>query len=133
MKIAVTSQNFRTISGHAGKARRFLIFEPNPEGHPQEVGQLDLPKEQCFHEWQGLDSDPHPLDDAQVLITAGCGQGFINRMNRRNIRALITEETDPTTAVQLFLQGQLLTVSPEEAHHGHHATESVMIPISTIR
>ncbi|MEW8693532.1 MAG: nitrogen fixation protein, partial [Candidatus Thiodiazotropha endolucinida] len=27
MKIAVTSQNFRTITQHAGKTRRFLIYE----------------------------------------------------------------------------------------------------------
>ena len=27
MRIAVTSQNFRTVTGHAGKARRFLVFD----------------------------------------------------------------------------------------------------------
>jgi hypothetical protein len=26
MRIAVISQNFKTITGHAGKSRRFLIF-----------------------------------------------------------------------------------------------------------
>jgi len=30
MRIGVTSQNFRTITGHAGKTRRFLVFE-SPE------------------------------------------------------------------------------------------------------
>ncbi|CAK0762635.1 hypothetical protein CCP3SC1_390001 [Gammaproteobacteria bacterium] len=48
MKIAVTSQNFRTISEHAGKARRFLIFEADSLGCPQEIGRLDLLKEQLF-------------------------------------------------------------------------------------
>ena len=27
MRIGVTSQNFRTITGHAGKTRRFLIYD----------------------------------------------------------------------------------------------------------
>ncbi|CAK0762641.1 hypothetical protein CCP3SC1_390002 [Gammaproteobacteria bacterium] len=54
-------------------------------------------------------------------------------MNRRNIRALITEETDPTTAVRLFLEGQLPIISPEAAHHGQHTAEKVVIPVSAIR
>ena len=38
MKIAVTSQNFSTITQHAGKSRRFLIFECNPAtGRAQDV------------------------------------------------------------------------------------------------
>ncbi len=32
MRIGVTSQNFRTITGHAGKTRRFLIFEQDATG-----------------------------------------------------------------------------------------------------
>ena len=27
MKIAVSSQNFRTVTAHAGKARRFIVFD----------------------------------------------------------------------------------------------------------
>jgi hypothetical protein len=27
MRIGVTSQNFRTITGHAGKTRRFLVYQ----------------------------------------------------------------------------------------------------------
>jgi hypothetical protein len=31
MKIAVTSQNFSTITGHAGRARRFLMYDINAQ------------------------------------------------------------------------------------------------------
>jgi predicted Fe-Mo cluster-binding NifX family protein len=30
MKIAVTSQDFRTVTGHAGRARNFLIYDAQP-------------------------------------------------------------------------------------------------------
>ena len=43
MRIGVTSQNFRTITAHAGRARRFMIFEDFPDGQIQETGKLDLP------------------------------------------------------------------------------------------
>ena len=35
MRIAVTSQNFKTITGHAGKSRRFLIYDLEPGSAPQ--------------------------------------------------------------------------------------------------
>lgn len=120
MNIAVTSQNFRTITGHAGKGRRFIIYQADASHAPREVERLDLPKEQCFHEWHGQDDQPHPLDIAEVVITASCGAGFVQRMERRGIRLLVTPETDPMQAVRLFLAGTLPTISPEEHDHAHH-------------
>lgn len=129
MNIAVTSQNFRSITGHAGKARRFIIYhvkDAQKDGQIEEHSRLDLSKEQCFHEWHGNDDQPHPLDIADVLLTTSCGAGFVKRMARRNIRLLITPETDPKTAVALFLQDKLPTIAPEAQEHDHdhehHAT-----------
>lgn len=51
MRIAVTSQNFTTITRHAGKTRRFLIYEAQPGTEPAEVQRLDLPIEMSFHEF----------------------------------------------------------------------------------
>lgn len=120
MHIAITSQNFRTITGHAGKARRFLVYQADANQTPQEVQRLDLPKDQCFHEWHGADNEAHPTDIADVIITAGSGHGFINRLARRGKQVLITSETDPLTAVDLFLKQQLPTLSPEAHDHDHH-------------
>ncbi len=113
MKVAVTSQNFRTITGHAGKTRRFLIYEVNDAGMPQELERLDLPKEMSMHAWQG---GPHPLDVADVLITAGCGDGFVNKMAMRNIRVVRTSATDPLAAAAAVIEGKPL---PEPESHAH--------------
>ncbi len=121
MKIAVTSQNFRTITGHAGKARRFLVFDTEAN----EIARIDLPKEMSFHEWHG--SGEHPVDVVDVVITAGCGGGFAQRLQSRGIQLAITELTDPREAVLAFMAGNLPGTSPEEAqrlhdlqHHDHH-------------
>jgi hypothetical protein len=58
MRIAVTSQNFKTITGHAGKTRRFLVYETVGVESPVEIERLDLPQEMSIHEYQGED---HPL------------------------------------------------------------------------
>jgi predicted Fe-Mo cluster-binding NifX family protein len=120
MKIAVTSQNRKTVTGHAGKCRKFWIYEI--EG-AEVIGKtlLELPLEQSFHESSQVDS--HPLDDVNVLISGGMGQGLRFRLKQKGIQALATPETDPDRAVAAWLVGEL-EESPAEAPgdergHGH--------------
>jgi predicted Fe-Mo cluster-binding NifX family protein len=119
MRIAVTSQNFKTITGHAGKARRFLVYETDATGSAREVERLDLPKEMSVHEYHGED---HPLFalGLQALVTQGAGQGFVQRLFRQGIAVHATGETDPLTAVALVAAGQELPEAPPHDHdHGH--------------
>jgi predicted Fe-Mo cluster-binding NifX family protein len=115
MKIAVTSQNRKTITSHAGKCRKFWVYEV--EG--QEVkGKtlLELPIEQSFHESHG--GGPHPLDGVTALISASMGSSLHRRLQLRGINGLITSETDPDRAVDAYLHGQLKTLPLEPHEHG---------------
>ncbi|MCW8959748.1 MAG: NifB/NifX family molybdenum-iron cluster-binding protein, partial [Gammaproteobacteria bacterium] len=76
MKIAVTSQNRREITGHAGRCRKFWIYEIE-DRQIVDKQLLELPKEQAFHESDPR--QPHPLDDVTVLISGGMGQGMQHR------------------------------------------------------
>jgi len=113
MKIGVSSQNFRTITGHAGKARRFFVFEQLPDGGIHELDRIDLPKEMSMHEYHGED---HPLYALDILITAGCGGGFIQRMASRNVQVIATAETDPKTTVEKLLTGKPLSSATPHEH-----------------
>jgi predicted Fe-Mo cluster-binding NifX family protein len=103
MKIAVTSQNFRTVTPHAGRTRRFIVYRVQPDGVPVEVDRLDLPKEMSMHEFHG--DRPHPLDAMDAVIVGSCGDGFVHRLARRGVRVVRTDETDPATAVRACLAG----------------------------
>lgn len=118
MKIAVTSQNFRTVTGHAGKTRRFLIFEAGADGGVREVDRLDLPKGMAFHDFHG--DGPHPVDGVDVIITQGAGHGFTRRMNGRGIRVAVTTESDPAAAAAAFLDGTLKEAPPQQGHSHNH-------------
>lgn len=113
MLIGVTSQNFRTVTGHAGKTRRFLIFSGDAHGHWQEVERLDLPKEMSMHEFCG---GAHPVDELDILITAGCGEGFQHKMAERGVRVIATSERDPLAAVKAAGRGDAL---PPPVPHQH--------------
>ncbi len=113
MRIAITSQNFRTITGHAGRTRRFIVYEGEPGGEPREVARWDLPKEMALHEFRG---DDHPLFGLDVVVTGGCGPGFVRRLAAHGVRVVATAESDPFIAAAAVLQGRPL---PPPAPHGH--------------
>jgi len=104
MKIGVTSQNFRTITGHAGKARRFFIYQGSSEEDLKLIDKLDLAKSQSIHE--SNPAEKHPLDDLDILITASCGVGFFRKMNARGVQVIQTDEQDPLTAAKIVINSQ---------------------------
>jgi predicted Fe-Mo cluster-binding NifX family protein len=115
MRIAVTSQNFRSITGHAGKTRRFIVYELAPGMEPAEVDRLDLPKDMSLHDYHG---DDHPLYQLglDAIVTAGAGHGFMQRMARQGIRVLATSETDIAGALARVAAGEPL---PAPLPHEH--------------
>lgn len=112
MKIAVTSQNFKSVTGHAGKSRRFIIFDVGTPCDTPEVVWLDLPVEMSFHEFAG---GKHPLDDMDVILTASAGQGFIAKLAQRGIQVITCGESDPRKAVRDYLMGVVKPANP----HAH--------------
>jgi len=119
MRIAVSSQNFRSITSHAGKSRRFIVYEVTPGQEPVEVERLDLPKGMSLHDHHG---DDHPLFGLglDTILTGGAGAGFIQRMAHQGIKVLTTGETDVNTALRAIAAGQPLpAAAPHDDSHGH--------------
>ncbi|ADE11042.1 NifB/NifX family molybdenum-iron cluster-binding protein [Sideroxydans lithotrophicus] len=120
MKIAVSSQNFKSVTGHAGKSRRFIIFDIGAPCDSPEVVWLDLPKEMTFHEFSG---DRHPLDDMDVILTASAGQGFVDKLARRGVQVITCGESEPYKAVRDYLAGTVKRANPhahlEQERHEH--------------
>ncbi len=120
MRIAVTSQNFKSVTGHAGKSRRFIVFNAAPPADPVEVARLDLPLEMAMHEFTG---GAHPLDEMDLIITASAGQGFVAKMAQRGVQVIACGESDPHQAVLDYLDGMVKPPAPHvhaaQEQHGH--------------
>ncbi len=119
MKIAVASQNFRTVTPHAGRTRRFLVYAAGSDGVIAEVQRLDLPKELAMHDFHGQGA--HPLDAMDLLIVGSCGEGFVRRLSERGVRVVTTDETDPITAVRAVVDtaDESRAASPCGCGHAH--------------
>jgi predicted Fe-Mo cluster-binding NifX family protein len=122
MRIAVSSQNFRTVTGHAGQARRFIIFEATEQELPREIERLDLDANMAIH---GYDhSSGHPLDSMDVLITGSAGAGFVRHLGARGVQVVATAESVPELAVAAFLAGRVISASCNSHDHSDHGEES---------
>ena len=123
MKIAITSQNRREITEHAGRCRKFWIYDIEANQTKGKV-LLELPLEQSFHESSPHES--HPLDEVNILISASMGQGMLRRLAAKGIVGIVTDEKDPDAAVAAFLAGRLKAAAPGQGcqhgheHHHHH-------------
>lgn len=112
MKVAVVSEDFRSLSGPAGKARRFLLFEAQRGRRPRLERYFELPKDfPTYHDLHEDDKTFHPID-GMALIAAEAGEGFSERLARRGTQVHITSEPDPHTAVALYLEGRLPAKAP---------------------
>jgi predicted Fe-Mo cluster-binding NifX family protein len=118
--IAVTSQNRRTVTGHAGRCRRFKLFDP---ASCAEIGEFELPLDGVLHE-----ADPvpgHPLLQVGTLITGGAGPGLRQRLARLGIGVYLTATESPADAVREFLAGKpsmpdAASACDHDHGHSHH-------------
>lgn len=120
MQIAITSQNRKTITEHAGKCRKFWLYDIDTD---RVAGKrlVELPIEQSFHaSHAGL---PDALAGINVLITGGMGSNLFRRLIDLGVQPLLACEEDPDRAIADFLAGCLLTRSLvfacDDEHHSH--------------
>lgn len=106
MKIAIPTTDDRQVSGHAGQARHWLVYDCRPgEPIPGPVA-VTLAKEQVLHHFK--DDGPHPLDGVEVVVAGSAGDGFLRHMQKRGAQVLLTAEKDPAAAIRSVLVGEAL-------------------------
>lgn len=106
MKIAIATDDFDKVAGHAGQARHWLLYDCEPGVAAPAAQRIELERRQVFHHW---DSDePHPLDTVEVIVARSAGDGFLRRMQKRGVSILLTSETDAAPALQKILAGEAL-------------------------
>jgi predicted Fe-Mo cluster-binding NifX family protein len=107
MKVAIaTHKGWSQVSGHAGQAREWLLFDCQSGQPLPEPQRIALTKEQLPHHFK--DDGPHPLHGVALLIAGSAGDGFLRHMADWGAQVLLTGETDPRAALQKVLAGEVL-------------------------
>ncbi len=114
MRIAIASDDEKSISTHFGRTRGFVIFEV--EG--REVKKKEYRPNTVTGHVMGLKDSSHRFDrhaliiellkDCDVVISHGMGMRIREDLARAGIKVIITDETDVDKALALYLEGKLV-------------------------
>lgn len=116
-KIAITANKKEAITGHAGKCPFFYVYTINSDGKYTK-DSLELEKGQRLHDSFSNDSADNPIFEMDMLLTQSLGQGAIEKLASKNVKAYIIQETDPDTAISKLVSGTLKAyVSDNEHQH----------------
>lgn len=120
MRIAVATDDNKTITGHVGRCQAFAIYDIDDET----IAKKEL-RENMFthHRMGGEHNHEHHhgeghqhghasliegLKDCSVLLFSGGGWRLIEDLEKNNIKPFLTEEADIETAVRKFAKGELV-------------------------
>jgi len=132
--IAITCQNRKEVSGHAGMCRNFFVYTVDSD---RVISKkiLELTKEESLHHVLhngNMEIVNHPIFNVNILLTGGIGMGAITKLKTKNVASYIIEEKNPDTAVSNLLKGELKAYMPDdnnlegscncngEEHQHHH-------------
>jgi predicted Fe-Mo cluster-binding NifX family protein len=124
MKIAIITDDEKTISQHFGRAPYFLVItiEAGKEtgrevreklGH----GQFSEMGHEAQHGARhGMDEPAHgkhtqmagAISDCEAVICGGMGMGAYESMRRLNIRPIVTDIRDIGQAIEAYIDGSLV-------------------------
>jgi predicted Fe-Mo cluster-binding NifX family protein len=122
MKIAVITDDGKTISQHFGMAPLYVVLTiedgkiTNRETRSKMGHQHFAPGENHEHgPAHGFDADSQdkhatmalPISDCKVLIAGGMGMGAFQSLKSYNIEAVITDAKNIDEAVKLYAEGKL--------------------------
>lgn len=127
MKIAVITDDGKTISQHFGRAQYYLVAtvengqivnrEMRPKiGHNHFADQPHEHEEEGHGHHHGTDSASHDkhmqmsdaITDCETLLCRGMGRGAYESMKVRNIRPIVTNIADIDEAVLAYVNGQII-------------------------
>lgn len=133
--VAITSQNKKTVTNHAGKCLNFLIYTiENDEITNKRVIELQADEilKHTIQKDQNIDSN-NWLFDVNILLTGSMGNSAKEYLARQNVAAFIIREKDPEITIEKLINGTLEAFVPAvqqgngrgncNNHHHHHHHE----------
>lgn len=105
MKIAVTSQNIRSVTAHAGRCRKFWVYELPKGGADINKQFIELETDETLHTMTS--QLPAKLSGITVLITANLGDSLKQKLLKVGVAThLSTDEVTPDIALLNYLANE---------------------------
>ncbi|MEM3370931.1 MAG: NifB/NifX family molybdenum-iron cluster-binding protein [Candidatus Woesearchaeota archaeon] len=107
MKIAIASDDKKTISPHFGRAMGFVVFDIQNgkvinRTYRENIGKSSSECGSCDHSAMIKN-----VKDCEIVISYGMGQRIYSDLVNSNITPIVTEERTVDEALNKFLKNQL--------------------------
>lgn len=124
MKIAIASDDEKTISSHFGRARGFVVFDIEGNEIKGREYRLNTFSGHARGSEEEHESDHHKailnaLNDCKVVISKGMGKRIYDDLKSIGIEVYITDETDVKRALELYINGKLVNKPNLGCSHKH--------------
>ncbi len=133
MKIAVASDDGKTITGHVGKCEMFIVFDISDKkitNIDKRENSLTMHKkdghqhhEHHAHQHDGVGRHTgiiNGLKDCEYLFCCSGGPGLIDDLKTNGIKTILTDEMEAETAVKLFLEDKLKNDPDKQCKEHRH-------------
>jgi predicted Fe-Mo cluster-binding NifX family protein len=107
MKIAITSQNVRSVTAHAGRCRKFWVYDIAKVGSEIKKRFVELENNESLHSMK--DQLPEKLSGLNVLITVNLGASLRSKLSAAGVVAHLTDESSPDYALLKFLASKSIS------------------------
>jgi len=122
MKVAVVTDDGKTISQHFGRARYYQVYEiqdgvikeseRRPKAGHHVEGASHQKEGEGIHGYDHRDVATHNsmlsnIADCEVLIARGMGQGAFEAMKEAGLKPFITDIESADEAVRAYIDGKL--------------------------
>ena len=125
MKIAIASDDGKTISSHFGQTKGFVVFQV--EG--KEVKNREYRPNIFTGHARGVEGAGHGIDrhgpilaalrDCKAVVSHGMGRRIYNDLTQAGIEVYVTDQTDVERALDLYLSGELIDRPELGCEHKH--------------
>jgi predicted Fe-Mo cluster-binding NifX family protein len=133
VKIGIVSDDGKTIAGHLGRARGFIIYEvengavtkksyldntfTGHTGHRHGEGHTDDCGGEHHGEHHGHGPVLQALAGCDAVISRGMGRRIYADLNAAGISAYVVDETDADRALELYLKEALVDRPDKSCDH----------------
>jgi predicted Fe-Mo cluster-binding NifX family protein len=124
MKIAIASDDEKTVSQHFGRTRGFVIYTVNgsqPVRLEYRANTLACHGEEAGHdanEGERHAQKANAFADCGVVIAGGMGPGMRQALKRAGIQSIVTDQETVEGVVNALMIGLLVDAANHECCHG---------------
>jgi len=124
MKIAIASDDEKTVSQHFGRTRGFVVYTVNGsrpvrlEYRPNTLVCHGEEAEHGANEKERHAQKAHAFADCGVVIAGGMGPGMREALKRAGIQSIVTDQETVDGVVNALMNGQLVNAANHECCHG---------------